>query len=109
MLSSAVLGRKLGFHTSSAFTRVLVLNASDTCEAISDRRPGTALAKPFGARVGAVDHGVDGQLQAAGFERHVHDAIARLYMLDGGSGLAMTSLAPLVKADRNALMAAGSP
>jgi len=46
MFSSAVLGKKLGFHTSSAFTRVLVLKASDTCDAISDRRPGTTLPKP---------------------------------------------------------------
>ena len=46
MFSSAALGKKLPFHTSSAFTRVLVLNASDTCEAIRDRRPGLAWPKP---------------------------------------------------------------
>jgi ribonuclease E len=36
--SSALDGRKAAFQTTSGFTRVLVLNASDTCEAISDRR-----------------------------------------------------------------------
>src|SRR6218665_4048776 len=46
---------------------------------------GLHLAKTLGTRAGGVDHAVDGQLQAADFQRHIDDAVARLHMADGGA------------------------
>ena len=65
------------------------------------------LAEAFGTGVGAGDHGVDGHAQAALFQVDVDDAVARLHVVDGGSGVAITSLAPLAKAFRKAFTASG--
>ena len=48
---------------------------------------GVDLTKAFGACAAAVDGRVDGQLQAAGFERHVDDAVAGFHRLNGLGGL----------------------
>jgi hypothetical protein len=107
MFSSAALGRKLGFHTSSAFTRVLVLNASDTCDAISARRPGWAWPKPSARASGLLMTVSMASLQAAGFERHVHDAIARLDVFDGGSRVGNHFLGALGEGREEGLDGAG--
>jgi hypothetical protein len=75
----------------------LVPKASETCEAISDSRGALTWPKPSARAFGAVDHGVDGQLQAAGFQLF-DDAVARLHDSMAASGLAITSFAPLAKA-----------
>ena len=62
MFSSAALGSIDPSHTASGLTRVLVLNASDTWLAISDRCGPLIWPKPS-QRVGSVDHGVGGQAQ----------------------------------------------
>ncbi len=48
---------------------------------------GLHLAEALGARIRAVDHRVDGQLQPARLERGVHDAVALLHVGDGGAGV----------------------
>jgi len=73
MSSSLAVGRKEPFQMASGLTRDLVLNASDTW---------LDLAKAFGACVCAVDDGVNGQLQAAGFQCGVDDAVTGFHRLD---------------------------
>ena len=50
--SSALGGKKLPFQTASGLTRVLVLKASDTCDAISDRRGPLTWPKPSARALG---------------------------------------------------------
>ena len=65
------------------------------------------MAKTFFTCGGAVDDGVDGQLQATCFEFYVDDAVARFDIGNDSSRIVNDILAPLVKAAKKALTAAG--
>eukprot|EP01139_Manchomonas_bermudensis_P006175 Amastigsp_a176605_4.p6 type:complete len:130 gc:universal Amastigsp_a176605_4:455-66(-) len=107
MFSSAVVGRKEPFQTAVGFTRVLVLKASETWEAISDRRGPWTWPKPSARASGLLT-----TVSMAICRRRVSSVVLMmpsraLTSSIEAAGLAITSLTPLVKASRKALMAAG--
>ena len=98
MSRSLALGKKEPFQMSSALTRVLVLNASETSEAIRARRGPLIWPKPSSRAEGLLM-----TVSMANCKRRVSSSTLMmpsraLTSAITAAGLLMTSLAPLVKA-----------
>ena len=107
MSRSAFGGSIAPFHTASGFTRVLVLNASETCEAMSDSRPGWTWPKPSARASGLAITSAMAMRKRRLSRSRLAMPSRCLIVSTAASGLAMASLAPRAKAVRKAFTAAG--